>query len=167
MQRAIKIIDNINTRLGIWASWLTTALVVLMCYDVFMRYFFSTSKTWILELEWHFFALIFLFGASYALKEEKHVRVDLFYTNFADKKKAWINLIGALFLLIPWCMIIIWKSAEYTYSSFVINEGSAQPGGLPARYIIKGAVGFAFLMLLFQGISLVFKSIITIKSKAA
>ncbi len=136
-----------------------------MCYDVFMRYFFASSKAWILELEWHLFALIFLLGASYALKEDKHVRVDVFYTNFSVKKKAIVNIMGTIFLLLPWCAVIIWKSSVYASSSFEVLEGSPQPGGLPARYLIKGAIAFAFLMLMLQGISLILKSIITIKSK--
>jgi len=149
------------------AAWLTTVLVLLMCYDVFMRYTFDSSKAWILELEWHFFALIFLLGTSYALKEDKHVRVDVFYADFSEKKKAWINMIGTLFFLIPWCLVIIWKSGIYAYSSFDILEGSAQPGGLPARFIIKGMITFAFVTLLFQGISQILKSIVTLKSKEA
>lgn len=167
MNRTIRIIDNINERLGVVAAWLTTGLVLLMCYDVFMRYTFDSSKAWILELEWHFFALIFLLGASYALKEDKHVRVDVFYAEFSAKKKAWINLIGTICFLIPWCGVIIWKSGIYAGSSFSILEGSPQPGGLPARYLIKGTITFAFIMLMFQAISQVMKSIITIKSHKA
>lgn len=159
------LIDYLNERLGVFASWLTSGLVLLMVYDVCMRYFFSSSKAWILELEWHVFALIFLFGASYALKEDKHVRVDVFYTNFSEKKKAAINLVGALLFIVPWCIVIIWKSSIYTMSSYDILEGSPQPGGLPALYLIKGAVVFAFIMLLFQGISLILNSILTLKSK--
>ncbi|MBT8219362.1 MAG: TRAP transporter small permease subunit [Bacteroidia bacterium] len=135
-----------------------------MCYDVFMRYFFSNSKTWILELEWHLFALIFLFGASYAFKEDRHVRVDLFYTYFSEKKKAWINLIGSAVLLMPWCFIVIWKSWTYEYSSWQIAEGSPQPGGLPARYLVKGAIALAFVLLFLQGLATIYHSIQILKS---
>ena len=136
-----------------------------MCYDVFMRYFFASSKAWILELEWHLFALIFLLGASYALREDKHVRVDIFYANFSNKKKAIINLIGTVLFLLPWCVVIIWKSSVYTMSSFEILEGSPQPGGLPARFLIKGSVAFAFILLMLQRVSVILKSILTLKSK--
>ena len=136
-----------------------------MCYDVCMRYFFASSKAWILELEWHLFALVFLLGASYALKEDRHVRVDIFYANFSKKKKALINLIGTALFLLPWCAVIIWKSSIYAMSSFDILEGSPQPGGLPARFIIKGSVTFAFILLLFQGVSLILKSILVLQSK--
>ena len=165
MESIANLINSINQRIGIFASWLTTSLVILMCYDVFMRYFFASSKAWILELEWHLFALIFLLGASYALREDKHVRVDIFYTNFPKKKKAIINLIGTFLFLLPWCAVIIWKSSVYTISSFEILEGSPQPGGLPARFLIKGSVAFAFILLMLQGVAVILKSILTLKSK--
>ena len=164
MESIANLINCINQRIGIFASWLTTSLVILMCYDVFMRYFFASSKAWILELEWHLFALIFLLGASYALREDKHVRVDIFYANFSNKKKAIINLIGTVLFLLPWCVVIIWKSSVYTMSSYDILEGSPQPGGLPARFLIKGSVAFAFILLMLQGISVILKSILTLKS---
>jgi len=165
LKELVKRIDSVNEKLGVFASWLTTGLVLLMCYDVFMRYFFASSKAWILELEWHLFALIFLLGASYALKEDKHVRVDIFYSSFSKKKKALVNLVGSVLFLIPWCAVIIWKSSVYAMTSFHSSEGSPQPGGLPARYIIKGMVAFAFFMLLMQAISLLISSILTLKSK--
>ena len=68
-------------------SWLTGALMILICADVLMRYCFSTTKTWVLELEWHLFSIIFLVGASYTLLHDKHVRVDVFYEHFSHNIK--------------------------------------------------------------------------------
>jgi len=165
LENVANLIDYLNERLGAFASWLTSGLVLLMCYDVFMRYFFASSKAWILELEWHLFALIFLLGASYALKDDRHVRVDIFYTNFSERKKAIINLIGSILFILPWCAVIIWKASIYAMSSYEILEGSPQPGGLPARFLIKGAVVFAFVMLLFQSVSLILRSILTLTTR--
>ena len=89
-------IGSINEAVGRSVAWLTTLLVVIICVDVALRYIFSNTKAWILELEWHLFALIFLLGAGYAFKHDRHVRVDLFYANFSKRDKAWINLIGGI-----------------------------------------------------------------------
>lgn len=155
-------IGTINEVLGRAASWLTFVLVLLVCYDVTVRYLFKDTQTWIIELEWHLFALIFLLGAGYTLKHDHHVRVDLFYTNFSKRDKAWVNLSGAILFLIPWCIVIMIYSFAYANNSFQIGEGSPDPGGLPARYVIKYAmtVGVGFLLL--QAIASVCNSVITI-----
>lgn len=152
MGRFVYWIDQLNEKLGYFAAWLTALLVVLVCLEVGIG-FFNASWTWLTELEWHLFSLIFLIGAGYGFKHDKHVRVDLFYTHFSPKDKALVNLIGNLVLLIPWCLVIIWAGVRYAYIAFKIGENSADPGGLPARFIIKSMIAFGFLLLLLQGIA--------------
>lgn len=153
-------IDLLNENIGRGVSWLNTLLVVVICYDVTARYLFNSSSAGIVELEWHLFSFIFLLGAAYALLYDRHVRVDVFYQNFTEKKKAWVNLIGTLLFLIPFCIITINASFTFTANAFAINEGSPDPGGLPARYIVKAAIPLGFFLLLLQAISLAFKSIL-------
>ena len=148
----IKHLENIPILIGKWVSWLTTLLVILIFCDVVFRYIFKFSKTWIIDLEWHLFAAIFLLGAAYTLSEDKHVRVDVFYTSFSEKKKAIVNIIGTLFLLIPWTVLIIAKSYHYAMNSWLIGEGSPDPGGLGARYVIKFVMFLAFVLLLLQAV---------------
>ena len=118
-----------------------------------------------MELEWHLFALIFLLSAAYTLKEDKHVRVDLFYDRFSARDKAWVNIIGTIFLLVPWCLVLLWVSFDYAYGSWMIREGSPDPGGLPARYVIKFGIGLAFVLLLIQALMLAAKSYWTLKNR--
>jgi TRAP-type mannitol/chloroaromatic compound transport system permease small subunit len=146
-------IDRISESIGKWSGWLNTALVLIITSDVFLRYMFNETSSWIVELEWHVFALIFLLGAPHALKADKHVRVDVFYSRFSPKKKALVNFIGALILLIPWSLILIKTSYFYAENAFVIGEGSPEPDGLPARYVIKFAITAGFILLLLQGVS--------------
>jgi len=155
-------IGAINEILGRVASWLTFVLVLLVCFDVTIRYFFNDTHAWIMELEWHLFALIFLLGAGYTLKHDHHVRVDLFYTKFSQRDQAWVNLGGSVLFLIPWCWIIIVYSFQYAYTSFQVGEGSPDPGGLPARYLIKFAITFGIGLLFLQAIAIICKSVITI-----
>ena len=152
-------IESIIRSVGKAAGWLTLLLVILICVDVFMRYVFSNSQEWMLELEWHLFALVFLLGGAYALQADQHVRVDVWYTHRSEKTKAWINLLGTVFLLIPWCLIVIYTSYSYAENSFLINERSADPGGLPFRYIIKFSISVGFVLLLFQALVLIVKNV--------
>lgn len=167
LQSISNLIDQLNEQIGHSISWLNTVLVLLVCYDVAARYFFDTSSAGMVEMEWHLFSLIFLLGAGYTLSHDRHVRVDVFYQNFSEKKKAWVNLLGALLFLIPFCLITIAASWKFTANAFAMQEGSPDPGGLPARYIIKAAIPLGFSLLLLQAISLVLKSILILTKPPA
>lgn len=162
LEKASDFIDRMNEAIGKGISWLTTLLVVLICGDVAARYLFNISSAGVVELEWHVFSFIFLLGAAYTLRHDKHVRVDVFYQNFSPRKQAWVNLLGSVLFLIPFCLIIIQASGKFTYNAFMINEGSPDPGGLPARFIVKGAIPVGFFLLLLQAFSLAFRSILTL-----
>ncbi|HCV49812.1 MAG TPA: C4-dicarboxylate ABC transporter permease [Saprospirales bacterium] len=164
MLSIITIIESIIRWIGEKSSYINVLLVMIICIDVFMRYILNTTQTWVIELEWHLFALIFLLGASYTLQEDQHVRVDLFYADRSNKSKAWINLAGTLLFLVPWCLILINSSFNYATNSWMMNEGSPNPGGLPARYIIKYFMTFGFVLLLLQGIAVIYRSVQTIFS---
>ena len=153
LMRLSGLIGNLNERIGRSVSWLNTALVILVCFDVITRYLFSSTQAWIMELEWHLFALIFLLGAGYAFKHDRHVRVDLFYANFSPKEQALVNFIGTLLFLIPWCVLVIYASYHYARGSYLIGETSPDPGGLPALYLIKFAIPVGIFLLLLQGLS--------------
>ena len=155
-------IDRINQVIGKAVSWLTVLLVVVIVVDVFLRYVFNSTSAASTELEWHLFAAIFLLGAAYTLQVDGHVRVDVFYDRFSEKTKAWINTLGTLFLLIPFCSIAVIESFSFVRSSFELAETSPQPGGLPARWIIKSTIPIGLLLLMLQGISLITKSLIVI-----
>ena len=159
------IIDKIIKQVGQAISWLTLLLVLIIVIDVFLRYVFNTTSAASFELEWHLFAAVFLLGAAYTLQNDKHVRVDVFYHRFSEKGKAIVNLIGTLLLLLPLCMIAFWESLSFVSSSFAVLETSPDPGGLPARYIIKSAIPIGFFLLGLQGISTALKSIFKIKNE--
>ncbi|MCB2228295.1 MAG: TRAP transporter small permease subunit [Desulfarculaceae bacterium] len=162
LKRIVTALNSINERVGHWSSWLTTLLVGVVFCDVVMRYLFNTSYVFMQELEWHVFAMAFLFGAGYTLKRDSHVRVDIFYQNASKEKKAWINLLGTVFLLIPGCVMIILTSLPWIWESIKVLEHSRDPGGIPLRFIIKSTLPIGFLFLLLQGFSVVLSSIVTI-----
>ena len=164
MQNLISNINLITEKIGKLISWLSLLLVLVICYDVVMRYVFDTSTAALFELEWHIFAALFILSIAYALKHDKHVRVDVFYQRFSRKTQSIINLVGTLIFLIPWCYLVITTSYKFAINSWYIREGSSQPGGLPARYVIKGMIVIGFILLALQGFSLIVKHLKELKT---
>ncbi len=165
MKKLINVLDNFTENVGKITSWFAVFMVLIISLDVIIRYLFEFTFIWIIELEIYLFGFLFLLGSGYALKHEKHVRVDVFYSRFSEKKKAIIDLFGSVLYLLPWCFIVINGSFKYAYSSFKISEGSPQPGGLPALYILKFAITLGFILLLIQGVSQILKSITILLNK--
>ena len=147
-------IDVLNEYIGRGVAWVTVLLVVVIFVDVVMRYAFNTSFVFTQELEWHLFGFIFLIGAGYTLLHDGHVRVDIIYQRLGWKGRAWVNLLGVLFFLIPGCLMVISTSWKFTMTSFAMLEGSPDPGGIPFRFIVKGFIPAGFVLLILQGISL-------------
>ena len=152
-------LQSISRLLGRTISWSSIILIFVIVSDVFFRYIFSLTSAATYEIEWHLFGLMFLLGAAWTLDQDKHVRVDLFYQNFSPKMKASINLIGTLIFLIPFCGVTLITSIDFVQSSFLVNETSPDPGGLPARYLIKLAIPVGFGLLILQGIVVIINSI--------
>ena len=155
-------IDILNEWVGRGVAWVTLALVLVIFVDVVMRYLFNTSFVFTQELEWHLFGFIFLIGAGYTLLHDGHVRVDIIYQRLGLKGQAWINLLGVIFFLIPGCLMVMTTSWKFTVNSFMIMEGSPDPGGIPLRFIIKGCIPAGFFLLLIQGLSLGMHSLMRI-----
>lgn len=153
MQNVSSILSSFIERIGRLSSWLSIALVLMFFLDVLLRYCFNFTLIWIIELEKYVFAFLFLFSLGFALKHNKHVRVDVFYAQFSKVNKNRVDLIGTIIFLIPWCIIVIVTGFKYAALSFKIKESSAQPGGLPALYILKFAIVIGFVLLLMQGIA--------------
>lgn len=145
------------------------AMVLIVGYDVVMRYLFQTGSVALQEIEWHLFALLFLLGSAYTFKHNSHVRVDIFYKSrwMNKRRRAWLDLSGGLFLLTPFCLVVIISSFPFVGNSFVMGEGSPDPGGLPWRYLLKVAIPFGFTMILLQGIAHMLRSVIVIINKEA
>lgn len=155
-------IDALNVLVGKWVSWLSLLLVLVIIADVLMRYAFSITSSASFELEWHLFAVLFLLSAGWALHEDKHVRVDVFYQRFSEKQKAWVNFVGCVLLLVPLCVVGAVEGWQFARNAWLMGETSPDPGGLPARFIIKSTIPAGFFLLGLQGISISLKSLKTI-----
>ena len=150
-------IERINEWLGHITGWLMFFLVLLVTADVVSRYLFNTGAVVIQETEWWLFSVIFLMGAGYTLLHEGHVRVDLVYSLLSNKGQDIIDLIGAFIFLFPMCLLLILTSRNFIESSWSLREGSPDPGGLPAYYVLKAFIPLGFLFLMLQGLVMVYR----------
>lgn len=166
ISQTIQSIDSFTEWSGRSVAWLVLAMVLLICYDVAMRYLLHQGSVALQELEWHLFALIFLLGSAYTLKHDEHVRVDIIYQSrkLSDKQRALINIIGILIFLFPFCVLILISAWPFVENAYFYNEGSPDPGGLPYRYLLKASVLVAFAMLILQGLAELLRNILKLQN---
>lgn len=167
LKRLIEAIEFVSEWSGRAVAWLVLAMVLLIAYDVAMRYLFQHGSVALQELEWHLFALLFLLGGAYTLKHDAHVRVDILYHSrwMDDRRRAWVDLLGGLFLLAPFCLLVIVASLPFVGSAYGLGEGSPDAGGLPARWLLKAAIPLGFGLLLLQGVAHMLRSVAVLTRK--
>ena len=140
MNTCLKLTTKILDALGKLCSLLMLLMIANVFYDVVMRYFFNDVNIGMQELEWHLFAAMFMFGIAYTLKEDAHVRVDIFYDAMSAKKQAIVNIFGSIFLALPMTLLILYYGYGYAMDAYTIGEGSGDPGGLPHRWIVRAVI---------------------------
>jgi len=151
--------DRFSDLMGWIAGILNLAMLLNVFYDAIMRYFFSSGSIALQEMEWHLFAMVFLFGIAYALKEDGHVRVDVFYDRFSPRWKAIVNIGGTALLLLPLSVLVIEGSVWYVQEAFNSGEISGDPGGLPYRWLIKLVIPASFVFLIVSATGFVIRNI--------
>jgi TRAP-type mannitol/chloroaromatic compound transport system permease small subunit len=161
------LIDNIERFIdwsGRAVSWLTLLMVIVTFIVVVLRYVFDIGWIGLQESVTYMHAMVFLVGASWAMQHDAHVRVDIFYSRFSTRTKAWVDLFGSLFLLLPVMMFIAWISWEYVIDSWEVLEGSREAGGLPAVFLLKSLIVVLAIMLILQALVQIMRSVQTIRS---
>ena len=162
LESLVRIIDGVSDKIGRLVGWLTTLMVLIVFYDTVMRYVFNKGNVALQELEWHLFAMVFLLGAAYTLKQGGHVRVDILFLSLSDKTKAWIDFLCTFIFLIPFAVMVIVSTQGFIVNSWAVREVSPDPGGLPARYLLKAMIPLGFSLLVVQGISEACKNLMII-----
>ncbi len=164
-------IDRANDRIGAAIQWLVLLMVVVGAFNALARYAtrytgISLSSNAYFDLQWYMFSLIFLLGAAYGLNRDVHVRVDVLYSRLSIRGRAWIDLVGSVLFLLPFCVMMLWVSWPAVRNSWAVLEGSPDPGGLP-RYPIKTLILVSFFLLFLQGVSQAIKQIERIRTGRA
>lgn len=157
-------INIINKYIGETISWLTLLMVLVTVLVVVLRYGFSIGFIWMQESVRFMYAAVFLLCAGYTLQKDKHVRVDVLYLNMSEKKKAIVDLLGSLFLLLPVCWVIFYYSWSYVINSWMQLEGSIEERGLHLVYIMKTFIWFFSFLVSLQSIAIIFNSLYIIKN---
>jgi TRAP-type mannitol/chloroaromatic compound transport system permease small subunit len=148
----MKFIDFITKYTAYLTAFILATLVVLVVYDATARYLFSEGSTALQELEWHFFDVVILLSIAYTLRNNAHVRVDIFYEKFSPKTKALINIFSFVFFVLPLSFLIIYIGIGFVEMSYLQHEASSDPGGLKYRWIVKSLMPLAFVLLALQAI---------------
>ena len=160
-------LDRISKYSGLFAAILVVILSLLVAYDAGMRYLFSAGSIALQEVEWHLFDVIFLLGLTYALKHDKHVRVDIFFERYSQQTRMIVQILSMLLLVMPFSLLFLNDALDMTYQSFMQHEVSSDPGGLTHRWLIKAMLAFAFVLLLMQALSEVLKAYHRLENKSA
>ncbi len=160
----ISIINKLNKYIGETISWLTLLMVLVTVLVVVLRYGFSIGFIWMQESVRFMYAGVFLLCAGYTLQKDKHVRVDVLYLKMSNRKRAMVDLLGSIFLLLPVCFVIFYYSWSYVINSWVQMEGSIEERGLHLVYIMKTFIWFFALLVSLQSIATIINSFYMIKN---
>ena len=156
------IVDRLNEKIGFFANLTVLVACIVSAGNAMVRYAFDISSNGWLELQWYLFTMMVMFGASYTLKRNEHVRVDIFYMLMSERAQLWLDVICGILFLLPVCLLLAWLSWPFFMQSFVVNEGSNNAGGL-LRWPIKLVIPLGFVLLALQGSSEIIKRIAALK----
>jgi len=151
-------IDAVNSRLGRWCAWLILVAVVVSAVNAIIRKVFDVSSNSWLELQWVLFGVVFLLCSPWTLLTNEHIRIDIINGQLPKRVRDWIDIIGHVFFLLPFTIVMIVTAAPFAARSYEINEQSSSAGGLP-QWPAKFLILLGFIFLFFQAISELIKRV--------
>ena len=160
----IRIINLINRVIGETVSWLTLLMVLVTVLVVVLRYGFNIGFIWMQESVRFMYSAVFLLCAGYTLFKDKHVRVDVLYLSLSERKKAIVDLLGSIFLLLPVCFVIFYYSWSYVLNSWQQLEGSIEERGLHLVFLMKTFIWLFAILVSMQSLATIINSVIILKN---
>lgn len=145
-------LEWINHSVGVLVAWLALAMVLITFVVVVLRYVFDSGSIALQESVTYMYALLFMLGAAYTLQQEGHVRVDILYQRFSRRGRAWVNLLGTLFLLVPVSVFLLVSSWGYVADAWAVREASREAGGIPGVWLLKTLLLVMPVLMLVQGL---------------
>ncbi len=158
----IRRIDALNQWTGRAIAWAMLAMVLVQFLVVILRYVFSVGFISMQESILYLHGIVFLIGSGFTLLHDGHVRVDIFYREAGPRYRALVDLLGSMFLLLPFCAVIFWLSYGYIMNSWLVLEGSPEASGLPLVFLLKSVIWIFAILLGLQGIALGLRAFQTI-----
>jgi TRAP-type mannitol/chloroaromatic compound transport system permease small subunit len=146
-------LDNFVKKIGHFFMWTNGLLIIAIIVQVFLRYGLGMGKVYLEELQWHLYAIGIMFGASYAVTLDSHIRVDIVHANLSEKWRSRWDLFGICFLLLPFAIVVFHHSLDFVWEAIRTHERSDAPSGLPYRWIIKSVLPLSFSLLITAVIS--------------
>ena len=153
LRRFIRLTDHFTERCGRLLAWLTLALALTTFLVVVIRYGLGLGSVSVQESTTYMHAMVFMLGAAYTLRSDGHVRVDIFYRRFSRRGKAWVNALGAILFLLPFCIFVIGISIPFVSEAWRVLEGSQDPGGIHAVFLLKSLIPLMAAALFLQGLA--------------
>ena len=165
MRKFVAFADAVNRRVGHAAAWLVVAMTAVVFAMIVLSAAFRLGWVWMRESVTYMHGVLFMAAAGYTLLRDEHVRIDVFYAKFSPRGRAWVNLLGFVFLLAPVCVFILWTSAPYVADSWKVLERSDEASGLPALFLLKSFLLIFPALMILQGLSLAFQSVLVLRGE--
>lgn len=138
---------------GYFFAFIWIPLILLIVLNVILRYVFRESIIAMEEMQWHLYAIGFMMALAYTIQADGHVRVDVLAERFTLRRRAWIELIGILCLMLPFALVVLYWGYPFVERAHRVNEVSAAPGGLPMRWVIKSFILWGFGLVVIAAVA--------------
>jgi TRAP-type mannitol/chloroaromatic compound transport system permease small subunit len=163
MDRVADTIDSLTACIGRGVAWLALVIVLLQFTLVVARYLFGVGSIWVTESVIYGHAALFLLASAWTLRSGGHVRVDVFYAHASPRARALIDLGGALLLLLPFALVLLWLSLPFAARSWAILERSQETSGLPLVFVLKTLIPVFAVLMALQGIAQAIRSVVMLR----
>ena len=158
-------IDRLTGAIGRAVMWCTLFVVLVQFAVVLLRYVLGIGSLWLSESIIYGHAALFMLAAAWTLAENGHVRVDIFYAEASPRRKALVDLAGAVLLLVPFALVLAWLSLPYVARSWAILERSRETSGLPAVFVLKTLIPLFALTMALQGVSQAIRAVVALRAE--
>lgn len=165
--RFIRTVDSISEWTGKTVSWFVLVLTLMLGYEIVMRYLFNSPTKWSFDMSYMVGGSYFILGEAYTLLKKRHVRIDIFYSKFSARKKAWVDIVFYLVFFFPLWAGLLYALIPYVYLSWETGERSMQGYWMPVIYPFKAVMPVAILLFLLQGIVEFIRCILTVREGGA
>ena len=160
LYRISNLLNRVVSIVGSLVAWLSLLLISVIVFDVITRRFLVLGSTKLQELEWHLHAVLFLLCIGWGYIRDTHVRIEIVHERLPRKAQLWIELLGCLFFLIPYCLIVFYHGIDWWEKSWALGEMSDSATGLPHRWIVKACLPLGIVLIFLAAVSVLLRKLV-------